>query len=212
MNQNNLAYILTLALLISLNSPTSVCAKKDFSLSHQSGDPSMVNAYLEAALANEHQNYFALTNIGMAYARLENYSKSQAYLNQAIKLDKDNPVAYGYLGAVHNSMFEPNRAIPLLEKAIDLGTNDPIVFRTLMGSYFSTRQYSKAIQMGEIVLMDNPGDFRVELLLGRCYEYNNQINKAKEIFARIKQHFLDRDDLETAFRIQDRYLTPMSDD
>ena len=111
---------------------------------YQNGDlQNAVDSYGKA-LDLEPQFYFAYTNRGIAYNKLEEYKKALSDFNSALKGGDLQP-AYAGRGETYYRLGSYDQAITDLDKAVSLNRSDTHSSCLLVGSYFKDEKYQETL-------------------------------------------------------------------
>ncbi len=132
-------------------------AIKSYKSSIQLGDSSLTN----------------FKDIGICNYYSGDYDSSISYLNTAIKIKKDDPASFFYLGSSYKELKNYDAAIENLSTAKDLLKNDftAEVYTQLGATYYSTKNYRKALSYYKDALREKPNKIELYFYLAVVYEH-----------------------------------------
>ncbi len=130
-----------------------------------------------------------LKNSGLCFYLTGEYDSAAIFLGNAVELNKKDPTSYFYLGASYKEMNNYNDAIQNFFAALKLLKNDylPGVYTQLASSYYSLKDYRKALYFYKDALEEAPRKFQLNLYIASVYE---RLYKDKSVAMRYYKKFL----------------------
>ena len=126
---------------------------------------------------------------GFAYLNLENYKYAFTAFEKAYSLDTTWAPTQYFLGISHKELGDPEEAIVYFDAALNNGFEPQVVIQNhLADLYFETRDYEKAVEAYEAVLMVSRQD--VNSFVRPVWLYNDYLNEP-EAALRIAQSALE---------------------
>ena len=139
---------------------------------------------------------FMLLNRGLHHAALKVYRR-------LMQLDHIDRSTYFYLARLYAIQKMPYSAIAVLDTAEMRQGRDPYLARFKQDLLFDTRQYERAIEEGERLIIDLPYDVDARIDLARAYAQANRDSLAREMY--ISAFKIDTTNLDTIYELWDYY-------
>lgn len=132
--------------------------------------------------------YMAYSNLGSAYARVENYPKAVEAYRKAVEINNTDWLAWGNLAYVYSWMGGNDveasetfdHAIELAEEALKQNPRDPFIYSDLSLYYAKQGQPEQAIKRMETALVLSPDSGEIQAAAAEVYELIGQCDMAIE--------------------------------
>ena len=150
---------------------------------------------VEKAIRLEPDNYDLYLEKSILLHYLGQYANEEEILLKAIKVDSENYRAYMYAGDLYYSQNMLEESIMMYDMAI-LKTEDKVIKTNLKiskgHSYFSVREFEKAIQIYLTILENEPDNYGALNNIGITYLEMGAYEKAMPIFKKLHKEDPER--------------------
>lgn len=138
--------------------------------------------YYKKAVEVNPNSHIACYNIGIAYSKKENISKSNEYLDKSIKINPQHADSYFYKGINFHKIKDYDTAISYFEKVIELDPNETFAYFNIGAGYQGKKDFNKAAEYYRKTIELDPQDMDAYYKLGEVLLEKNERQKAEEAF------------------------------
>ncbi|MBI9066598.1 MAG: hypothetical protein JEZ09_04855 [Salinivirgaceae bacterium] len=164
---------------------------------------------LQQIVNSNENNAEAFYLLSKAYSKIEKSEESLTAIQKAIALNPNEPDYLIYLCYTHYINNDTDKVLQLCEQILNIDSNNYEALRLLGMLAKDNNDYIKAIEYFELVVnIANDEDAMIMLL--ECYIEEAYHDKAKEIFAVLKDSELSEDQKEEKDELFVRYMLDMA--
>jgi tetratricopeptide (TPR) repeat protein len=127
-----------------------------------------VSSYKQA-LAAEPANMTAQRNLGIVLVKAGDYTSAVSYLEKSMSVYNDNFDANYYLAEAYRALDNYGEAIFRYKSALKIQKDDPKALKSLAWCYYKTRYFTEALNISQKLLVSNPRDDQVPIIVARVY-------------------------------------------
>ena len=161
----------------------SIDGKATLDLNFTSDDPNVLISFWNAAIEDDANNSNAYNELGLAYAKLNNYQKAIECFQKAVEINPLFADACANIGLTYVSLQDYAKAVPFLEKAVGIEPENPkmaAAYNSLGSNQLKAQNFEAAIPFFEKAIKVDPGYAAAYSNLGGAYAQMGQMDKGIE--------------------------------
>jgi superkiller protein 3 len=125
--------------------------------------------YYQKAINIDPNDADAYGNMGIAYAKLEDYREAIKCYQKVIAIDPNLAAAYGNMGSAYYYLKNYREAIRCFQKAITIDPNDAMAYKSLGNAYYNLEDYREAIRCFQKAIDLDPNYVGAYVNMGNAY-------------------------------------------
>jgi serine/threonine protein kinase/Flp pilus assembly protein TadD len=133
------------------------------------------------ATALDPENWDSYLRLGGFYFGIKQFQRAADQYRRVIALAPDNATAHSNLSAALFNLGDMAEAEKEMKEAIRLAPTYTAYYN-FAWRYYTQQRYPEAAAMAELASELNPDDYKVWQMLGLCYEWTNQFDKARAAY------------------------------